>query len=156
MVANDENVENFDKFLESYVTNDETLLNVFEALKCKLYTENLEEDFIRHIVPYVEKYPPSVTKILELSHVACTNCDIYKPSLLYNWIKNNQELFETDVPYFSRLFKYFNIKNTYPSYPIKRIYVFEEDYPMSLSDQTLKEKLKSLNTIIKYFDKSNL
>lgn len=151
-LAADENVEEFDQFLKSYVVDSDSLLNVLEALKSKLVTDNIEELF-QHLIPYFEKYNPSIEQLLKLSHVACTSCDIYKPSSVYHWVENNPELFETDVVFFYRLFKFFNIKNTYISYPSKQLFTFEEHYPMSLSDQTVKEKLKVFNTIIKHYDK---
>lgn len=152
-LAADENVEGFGAFLKSYVVDSQTLLNVLEALKSKLHTDDLEERFFQYLVPYFKKHILSIEQLLKLSHVVCTNCDIYKPSSVYHWVKKNPELFETDVVFFYRLFKFFNIKNTYLSYPSKHLFVFEEHYPMSLSDQTTKEKLKVFNTIIKHFDK---
>jgi hypothetical protein len=152
-LAADENVEGFKPFLKSYVVDTQTLLDVVEALKSKLHTDTLETHFFKYLVPYFKKHNPSIEQLLKLSHVVCANCDIYKPASVYHWVENNPELFETDVVFFYRLFKFFDIKNTYLAYPSKHLLIFEERYPMSRSDQTTKEKLKVFNTIIKHFDK---
>jgi len=151
----DEIVEDFDDFLHTFVVDLETLLRVVEALKCKLNTDTLEATFFQPLIPFVDKHKPSVMHLLRLSHVVCTDCNIYKPSNPSNWIKNNPELFETDVSFFHRFLTFFKIKNDASAYPIKYLYDNADTfYP--ISDQTSKEKLKSFNTVIKYYQHLNI
>jgi len=150
-LSTDEDVDDFPGFISSFIVDIESLLKVVEALKCKLPTNTIETEFFEPLIPYVDKHKPTVMQLLRLSHVLCSNCDIYKPSLPCNWVKNNPELFETDVMFFHRFVTFFKIKNDAPAYNVKCLYDDGEVlYP--ISDQTAKEKLKSFNTIVKHYD----
>ena len=147
LAANDDVLNEFNDFLKLYVVNTEALLNIIEALKCKLFTDDLDQYF-ELLRPYVETHKPKTVQLLKLSHVICTNCDIYKPSTPSNWIKNNPELFETDVSFLYYFMEYFDLKNDASSFPLKDVF---DDDPYPVSEQTLKEKLKTFNTIVKHY-----
>lgn len=151
-LGTDEEIEGagFSRFLETYVVDIKTLLKVVEALKSKLHTDTLENDFFEPLRKYIDRHKPTVPQLLRLSHVMCSNCNIYKTSSPDDWVDNNPELFETDVSFFYRFFRFFQIKNDAPSYPLYHIFL-QDEKPYPIIEQTAKEKLKIFNTIIKYY-----
>jgi len=137
-------------FLATYVNTTDRLIEVVKALKCKLKTDNIE-DYFEPLRPYIETYKPKQSAILKTSHAFCDCCELYVPSHLCVWVQNNPELFETEVAFFYRLFKYFGslIKQDVSVYTLNDFYV-GEDTP--LSGQTNREKVKLLSSVVKHYD----
>lgn len=138
-------------FLESYINSVERLIEVIKALKCKLKTDNLE-DFFGPLKPYIETYKPKQAAIfLKTSHAFCNCCELYVPSHPCVWVRNNSELFDTEIVFYYRLLKHFGglIRCNVSPYPVAELYV-GEDTP--LSGQTNREKLKLLSSIVKHYE----
>ena len=140
--------DNFVKFLNMYINTKETLIKLIDALRLKLKLENIDEYFEK-MKFYFESYQIKRSDVLKTSHVFC-NCGIYTEAPLCYWVQKNPELFETDVSFFYSLFSFIdrsgiNIDNDVLSYPIDKIYQYDEilDYK-----QTDDEKLKLLNTVV--------
>lgn len=139
------------KMMETHITDFKRLLEVVNALKSKLVVDDLNLYF-EVLKPFIEKFKPTYSQILKLSHIFCNKCDIYIPSLLKLWAKNNPELFSTEIYFYHRFFTYFHdlkLKNDIPLYSIEDFYCGED---LPLSGQTSKEKLKLLNSVIKHYD----
>jgi hypothetical protein len=142
------NIDSYTAFLANYVTSFEKLIDVIAALKLKINMENIETYFFEPLLPYITKYNPKVSHVIKTSHVFCEECDLYIPSLPCTWVQNNQVLFETEVLFFDLFISYFNLTNDALSYKIEELY---SNNNIPLSGQTNKEKLKVLNTIVKYY-----
>ena len=139
--------ETFVNFLNMYINTKETLIELLDALRSKLKLENIDEYFEK-MKFYFESYQIKRSDVLKISHVFC-NCGIYTESSLCYWVQNNSELFETDVFFFNSLFSFIdrsgiNIDNDVSSYPIDKLYQYDE----ILDKQTDDEKLKLLNTVV--------
>jgi hypothetical protein len=151
-LAADETVvdDEYSSFLTSYIRNTNNLVEVIKALKCKLHTNNLE-DYFEPLRYYIELFKPKQSLILKTSHVFCDCCELYIPSFLCVWVRNNTELFDTEVMFYYRFLRYFKelIKLDVTTYPVDELYL-GEDTP--LSGQTNREKLKLLASIIKHYD----
>lgn len=148
LAADQTTVDDFAQFLKSSEINKEAILEIINALKCKLEVENMTEYFR---LLKLENKKLKRSEILNLSHVVCKNCDFYKQSSLCDWKKNNPELFETEVYFFYNFFKFFDdktIENDLDSYPLKNFLIREK----VKEDQTIDEKIKLLNTIIKNYE----
>lgn len=147
---NDESLQEYLSFLSTYINTNDGLIEVIKTLKCKLMTDNIE-DFFEPLRPYIETYKPKQSTILKTSHVFCDCCELYMCSHLSVWVQNNQELFDTEIVFYYRLFKYFGslIKSDVSSYPVDELYV-GEDTP--LSGQTNREKLKILSSVVKHYE----
>ena len=137
-------------FLATYVTSVDNLIEVIKSLKCKLTTDNLY-DFFEPLTPYIETYKPKQSTILKTSHAFCNKCELYIPSHLRVWSKNNPELFSTEIAFFHSLLTYFKtlIKADTATYPLDDL-INGEDTP--LSGQTNREKLKLIASVVKYYD----
>jgi hypothetical protein len=142
------NIDQYTLFLETYITSFEKLIDVINALKSKIKTDNIDSHFFEPLMPYIQKYNPKVSHVIKTSHVFCENCDLYIPSLPCTWVKNNIVLFETEVLFFDLFISYFKLINDTPSYKVDELYA---DNHMPISGQTNKEKLKILNTIVKFY-----
>jgi hypothetical protein len=142
--------DEYSMFLASYINSVEKLIDVIRSLKCKLKTDNIEE-FFEPLRPYIEMYKPKQGSFLKTSHAFCDCCELYIPSHLCVWVKNNPELFETEISFYYRLLKHFGtlIKSDVSPYPVDELYI-GEDTP--LSGQTNREKLKLLSSVIKHYD----
>ncbi len=142
--------ERYISFLESYITTADSLIKVIKVLKCKLQTDNLE-DYFEPLRSYISQYTVKRSTVLKTSHVFCECCDLYTPSFLGVWVRNNPELFDTEVNFYYRFMKHFGtlIKSDAAAYPLEELYV-SEDTP--LSGQTNREKLKLLSSVVKYYE----
>jgi hypothetical protein len=150
-MSSEESQNEYALFLESYVNSQETLVEVIKNLKCKMSVENLE-DFFEPLSDYVKMYKPKQSTILKTSHVFCDDCcDLYIPSFLCVWVRNNPELFDTEIHFFNRLFEYFDtqIKPDVTTYPEDDFYS-GDDTP--ISGQSNREKLKVLASVVKHHD----
>jgi hypothetical protein len=139
----------YSSFLMSYINTTDRLIEVIKVLKCRLNFNNIE-DFFEPLRNYIETYKPKQSAILKTSHAFC-ECELYTPSFLCVWVRNNPELFETEINFYHRLFKYFGglIKHDVAAYPTDELYV-GDDTP--LSGQTNREKLKLLSSVVKHYE----
>lgn len=146
----DQENDKYSAFLESHVNSIDQLIEIIKALKCKLKTDNIE-DFFEPLRPYIEKYKPKHSTILKTSHAFCECCELYTPSHLCVWVRNNPELFETEIVFYYRLFKHFGslIRCDVSPYPVDELHV-GEDTP--LSGQTNREKLKLLSSVVRHYE----
>jgi hypothetical protein len=145
--------QEYSDFLESFVKDQEDLLTVIKILKCRFTFYDIE-DYFEKLKPHMERLKlGKVSKILKTSHVFCNsiNCDLYTPSFLCNWTRNNPELFETEIVFFTKFLNYFTdfLEMDVSAYPISELYT-GEDVPVS--GQTVKERLKVLNSVLKHYD----
>lgn len=149
-VGDERSLNEYAAFLSSYVNTTDRLIEVIRVLKCKLKTDNLE-DFFEPLRSYIETYKPKQSFILKTSHAFCDCCELYAPSHLCVWVRNNPELFETEIAFYYRLLRYFGslIKSDASVYPLEELYV-GEDTP--LSGQTNREKLKLLSSVVKHYE----
>lgn len=133
------------------ISSSEDLMDVIKALKCKLVTDDYEAYF-EPLREYVKKFGVKYSNVLKSSHVFCDSCDLYVPSFLCVWERNNRELFDTEVYFFHRFFTYFKdlIKPDVNTYPESELYNGDDE---PLSGQTKHEKLKLLASVIKYYDR---
>jgi hypothetical protein len=143
----------YSDFLESFVKDQDDLLTVIKILKCRFAFDDID-DYFEKLKPYVEKFNlRKLSKFLKTSHVFCNSvkCDLYTPSFLCTWVRNNPELFETEIVFFLKFLNYFkdDLETDVGSYPISEIFT-GEDVP--ISGQTVKEKLKVLNSVLKHYD----
>jgi hypothetical protein len=143
----------YSEFLESFVKDQDDLLTVIKILKCRFVFDDID-DYFEPLKPFLEKLNlRKISKILKTSHVFCNsmNCDLYTPSFLCTWARNNPELFETEIVFFLKFLNYFkdDLEMDVSSYPMSEIFT-GEDVP--LSGQTVKEKLKVLNSVLKHYD----
>lgn len=149
-LANDETtVDDFVQFLKSHTIDKEAMIEIVYALKCKLDLKNIDEYF-NSLIPYMPSMKLTRTHILKTSHVFCEKCDFFVQSSLCNWVKNNPELFETEIYFFHRFLSFMKtlIKNDLSFYPLS---AFDENEPPT-SSQTNDEKIKILNTIVHHYN----
>ncbi len=145
-------IDDFSKFIKTFIKNQNNLLEVIKNLMHR-YDENLK-DFILLLIPYIDKFNLSKSLILKQSHAFCKNCVFYKPSHLCNWINENKELFETEIKFFNEFFSLIpNIKKDVPFFKLKEF--FKTDVPL-IHEQTDKEKLKILNSLVVNFKHLNV
>ena len=151
-LASDEtdDMNEYSDFLTTYISSVKDLIEVITALKCKLHTDNLE-DFFEPLRPYIETYKPKQSVMLKTSHAFCNCCELYVPSHLCVWVRNNPELFETEIAFYYRFLKHFSglIMSDVSPYPADELYV-GDDTP--LSGQTNREKLKLLSSVVKHYE----
>lgn len=149
-IGEESSYSEYSAFLETHINSVERLIEVVKALKCKLKTDNLE-DFFEPLRPYIETYKPKQSVVLKTSHAFCDCCELYVPSHLCVWVRNNPELFETEVVFYYRLLKHFGglIRCDISPYPVEELYV-GEDTP--LSGQTNREKLKLLSSVVRHYE----
>lgn len=134
----------------STIVDKKSLLHVLKIILNSFNSVYLDE-YIDMLVFYVDQYKLSKKDILKLSHVFCNSCTLYKPSLLCTWVKENQELFDTEVFIFNKFFRKFtSLKKDVSIYPLEELFITER-LPM-VFEQSKKEKLKILNTVISYYD----
>jgi len=138
--------------IHSFITSKESLLEIISALKHKIDTNNIEEYF-SELKPYIMKYNFKITDILSTSHVLCDCCDLYTVSSLSGWVKNNQELFDTEVFFYYIFFAYFVSNIQIDIIPYKRDLFYTDSGP--ISGQTNNEKLKILYTVVRNYDYIN-
>lgn len=176
-LASDEtNSEDFANFLKSIVINinKEAILEIIYSLKCKLEIHNIDKYF-DHIKPHIISCKLKRSEILKTSHVFCEKCDLYVESPLCDWVKNNPELFETEIYFFFCFFAFFDqdelneesnqiIENDLTSYSLTSFnFISASKNPISepgdqrsrrpdSNKQTPDEKLKLLNTVIQYYE----
>lgn len=137
--------KDFAQHLSSFVTSQETLLSVVDAMRGQFNVEHLE-----HLEPFIAQFKPTVSQLLKLSHIFCDDCNVYVPSMPVDWIENNPEFFETDVFFFYHLFKTFpEIARDVPSYPLTEFYS-EDRTP--ISGQTKREMAKVFYTMINHYE----
>ncbi|ATE87169.1 hypothetical protein [Shrimp hemocyte iridescent virus] len=151
-IGNDEcSIEDFNNFIQTYIENKQTCLDVIKSLKHKFNLDDIEFYF-ECLKPFMEMFGLKLSEIYKFSsHMFCRNCALYKPSSLHMWIYRNSELFEMEIPFYYKFVNYFSkeIKSDVSAYPSEDI-LFGEDklYP----GQVNKEKLKILNFIVKHYD----
>lgn len=134
--------------IHSFIESKDSLLAIISALKHKIDTHNLDEYFIE-LKPYITKYNIKISDILSTSHVLCDCCDLYTISNLSCWVKNNEELFDSEVFFYYIFLAFFgsNIKHDITSY--KRDFFYIDSGP--ISGQTNEERLKILYTVIQNY-----
>ena len=133
----------------STIIDKKSLLHVLKIILNSFNSVYLDE-YIDMLVPYVDQYKPSKKDILKLSHIFCNCCTLYKPSLLCTWAEENPELFDTEVFIFSKFFRKFtSLKKDVSIYPLEDLFITER---LPVFEQSKKEKLKILNTVISYYD----
>jgi hypothetical protein len=133
----------------STIVNKKSLLHVLKVILNSINYVYLDEH-IDMLVPYVNQYKLSKKDILKLSHVFCNCCTLYKPSLLCTWAEENPELFDTEVFIFNKFFRKFtSLKKDVSVYPLEELFTTDR---LPVFEQSKKEKLKILNTVISYYD----
>lgn len=134
----------------STIVDKKSLLHVLRVILNSFNSVYLDK-YIDMLIPYVDQYKLSKKDILKLSHVFCCSCALYKPALLCTWAKENQELFDTEVFIFNKFFKKFtSLKKDISIYPLEEL-IPTNQLP-AVFEQSKKEKLKILNTVISYYD----
>ncbi|UUT40438.1 hypothetical protein [carnivorous sponge associated iridovirus] len=149
-IGDERSLAEYSTFLASHINSMDRLIEVIRNLKCKLKTDNLE-GFFEPLRPYIETYKPKQSVILKTSHAFCDCCELYVPSHLCVWVRNNSELFETEIAFYDRLLRHFGslIKADVSPYPVDELYI-GEDTP--LSGQTNREKLKLLSSVVRHYE----
>ena len=133
----------------STIVDKKSLLHVLKIILNSFNSVYLDE-YIDMLVPYVDQYKLSKKDILKLSHIFCNCCTLYKPSLLCTWAEENPELFDTEVFIFNKFFRKFtSLKKNVSIYPLEDFFITER---VPVFEQSKKEKLKILNTVISYYD----
>lgn len=133
----------------STIVDKKSLLHVLKIILNSFNSVYLDE-YIDMLVPYVEQYKLSKKDILKLSHMFCDCCVLYKPSMLCTWVEENSELFDTEVFIFNKFFRKFtSLKKNVSIYPLEDFFITER---VPVFEQSKKEKLKILNTVISYYD----
>ena len=144
-----DSLDNFTQMIESIIVNKTTLLETINLLLNNSFISNLDE-YIKVLVPYVKRYNLSKTSLLRLSHIFCESCLLYKPSYLCGWASENQELFDTEIFVFNKFFTMFpSLNKNISTYPLEHLFM-SNDTP--IVEQTRFEKLKTLNSVITYYD----
>lgn len=136
-------------YFEQHIDHLNSLLEVIDAIKSK--TRSHEDDALFDALePFIHRFKPTTSQILNLSHVFCLDCDLYVPSYPHCWIKNNSELWETDVYFFHLFFERFTSMVTMDvnCYALESLYTFEEK---GLPRQSRHQKLKLLWTMVKNY-----
>lgn len=125
-----------------------SLLYVLKVILNSFDSKHLDE-YIDLLTPYVAQHKLSRKDILQLSHVFCKCCLLYKPSMLCTWVEENPELFDTEVFVFDKFFrKYTSLKKDISIYPLEELFTTSL---LPVFEQSKSEKLKTLNTIIAYY-----
>lgn len=152
-LAGDEtDVTDFAQFLESHVINKEAIIKIINALECKFDLQNIEQYF-NLLAPHVGVCELTRSEVLKTSHVFCEKCDLFKQSSLGDWVKNNPELFETEVYFLHQFFSFMkrnkiHIENDLSLYQIETGNVKELKTVDKNNTQSIEEKMKILNTIV--------
>lgn len=134
--------------IRSTIVDKKSLLYVLKVILNSADSKHLDEH-INVVTPYVKQYKLSRKDILNLSHVFCKCCSLYKPSLLCTWVEENPELFETEIFVFDKFFrKYTSLKKDISIYPLEDLFATNH---LPVFEQSKSEKLKILNTIIAYY-----
>lgn len=125
-------------FFKRFITNEHNFFEVIDNLKHKLDMNNMN-DILVLLRPFVLQYKPTTEKLLStLHHLSCTKCNFQiQPTTLYNWIKNNKEVFDTELYFFHLFFSQFN--------PVDNIGFIDLSY---VTDGTAREEYRLVNTLI--------
>lgn len=135
--------------IKSTITDKRSLLHVLKDVLNSTNFKHLDEH-IDVLKPYVKQYNLSRKDILQLSHVFCKCCGLYKPAPLNSWSDENPELFDTEIFIFDKFFKQFtSLKKNISIYPLEQLFIKDRSI---VYEQSVNEKLKILNTIIAYYD----
>ena len=133
----------------STIIDKKSLLYVLKIILNSSDSRQLDE-YTDRLQTYVKQYKLSRKDILQLSHVFCKCCSLFKPSLLCTWAQENPELFDTEIFVFNKFFKKFtSLKKDVSIYPVEELFI--TDRP-PVFEQSKKEKLKILNTVIAYYE----
>lgn len=144
-----DNIDHIIHTVKSIVVDKRSLLYVLKVILNNFDSKHLDE-YIDVMIPYVGQYKISKKDILQLSHVFCNCCSLYKPSLLCTWVEENSELFDTEIFVFDKFFRKFtSLKKDISIYPLEELF---STNLLPVFEQSKSEKLKILNTIIAYYD----
>lgn len=133
----------------STIVDKKSLLYVLKVILNDFDSKHLDE-YINALIPYVKQYKLSRKDILQLSHVFCKCCSLYKPSLLCTWVEENPELFDTEIFIFDKFFrKFLSLKKNISIYPLEKLFMTDRS---TVFEQPKSEKLKILNTVIVYYN----
>lgn len=134
--------------LKSTIIDKKSLLCILKIVLNSFDSEHLDE-FIDFLSPYVKQYKLSKKDILQLSHVFCKCCSLYKISPLCTWAEENPELFDTEIFVFDKFFRKFtSLKKNISIYSLEDLF---ETSPAPIFNQSKNEKLKILNSVIAYY-----
>jgi hypothetical protein len=138
--------------IDSIVVDKKSLLCVLRCVLNSFDSNNLDK-YIDMLIPHVDRYSLSKKEILQLSHVFCKSCSLYKPSMLCTWVKENPELFDTEIFVFDKFFrKFISLKKDISVYPLEDFFVKDR---LPVYEQSKSEKLKILNTLVVYYEYIN-
>lgn len=142
-----------------YDNDDKSFYTLLEGYK--LYTLNYDTDkydtYLELLEPLFILFKPKLSFLFEnISHVFCDCCDIYIPCDITSWKINNEELFNSEIPFF------FDLINRYEKYITIDCECYNIDDILNLSSITSSnnrlsgltsdEKLKQLYSIVKYYN----